>query len=359
MTGEFWKKRRVLVTGHTGFKGSWLSEWLLSLGAEVAGLSLEPETRPALFLQLDLSTRIGHHQIGDIRDQQTVSAALTATRPDVIFHLAAQPLVRQSYLTPLETFQANVMGTLHLPEAVRQNARPCTVIIATSDKCYQNREWVFPYRENDSLGGNDPYSASKAMTEIAAHAYRTSFFNDAKIRIATARAGNVMGGGDWSKDRIVPDMVKSLRKGEPVPVRNPRATRPWQHVLEPLGGYLQLARALHATDETNAAKLASAFNFGPSSASNRTVAHLVETFANSSPDCWIPVESSPGQRESGALNVSSDKAWHLLGWLPKWSFEQAVEVTRAWYEAPHSWRDAPSQDLIALARKQIASFTAS
>ncbi|MFM6172291.1 MAG: CDP-glucose 4,6-dehydratase, partial [Sphaerospermopsis kisseleviana] len=263
----------VLVTGHTGFKGSWLSEWLLLLGAEVHGLALAPDTDPSLFCQLGLANRI-NHMVADIRDPAAVRAAFAAARPRVVFHLAAQPLVRRSYQQPEQTFATNVMGTTHVLEGVRTCDHPCVAVVVTSDKCYENLETGRDYREGDALGGHDCYSASKAAAEIVTSAYRRSFFiNDPNKRIASARAGNVIGGGDWAEDRIVPDCIRHLQRGEPILVRNPHATRPWQHVLEPLAGYLELASRLlrgpiQSDGDPRAAAYA-AFNFGPGAESER------------------------------------------------------------------------------------------
>ena len=264
----FWQGKKVLVTGHTGFKGSWLSLWLLNLGSRVMGISLAPNTRPALFDQIGLAKEVDHH-LGDIRDGELIKEKVAIWQPDIIFHLAAQPLVRRSYIEPLETWNTNVMGTINVLEALKQLTQPCTLVSITTDKCYLNREWVYGYRETDPLGGHDPYSSSKAGAELAIASWRESFFNHATIPIgiASSRAGNVIGGGDWSEDRILPDTIRSLQAGEAIPVRNPRSTRPWQHVLEPLGGYLLLAQRIYeglSTPEKNRA-LQGAYNFGPGS----------------------------------------------------------------------------------------------
>ena len=262
--GGAFRGKRIFLTGHTGFKGAWLSEWLLGLGAEVTGFSLPPTTSPCLFEQLNLHARLNHFE-GDIRDGGFLSKAIYDSDPDFVFHLAAQALVRDSYEKPEETFTVNAMGTLHLLEALRKLQKPCTAVLVTTDKCYENREWIYGYREEDKLGGHDPYSASKAAAEIIIHSYRASFFQNHPVRIASARAGNVIGGGDWAKDRIVPDCIRALQAAQPIPVRNKIATRPWQHVLEPLSGYLWLAAALSNPALVNSSgdKLASAFNLGP------------------------------------------------------------------------------------------------
>ena len=327
--------RRVLVTGHTGFKGSWLCEWLLALGAEVTGLALDPVTTPAVFDQLKLSGRL-HDQRGDIRDEATVLEVVKRVRPHFVFHLAAQPLVRLSYEQPVATYATNVMGTVHVLDALRRAGAPCTVVVVTTDKCYENHEWVHSYREEDPLGGHDPYSSSKGAAELVVSAYRRSYFSapDSPIRIASARAGNVIGGGDWALDRIVPDCIRALQEGRPIKVRNPHATRPWQHVLEPLSGYLTLASRLSEGVHQRTA-LAGAFNFGPSVSSNRTVGDLV----------WEILKQWPGMMEDGSdpkapheahlLNLSTDKAHHLLGWRSLWGFERSVAETVRWYRASH------------------------
>jgi len=237
--------KKVFVTGHTGFKGSWLCEWLLGLGAEVTGYSLRPPTQPALFEQIALAGRL-KHIIGDIRDLPGLSRALKEAQPEFVFHLAAQPIVRDSYISPVQTFEVNLMGTVHVLEALRSVSHPCAAVLVTTDKCYENKEWAYGYREDAPLGGHDPYSASKAAAEVAISSYRRSFFQSHPVSVASARAGNVIGGGDWAVDRIVPDCIRALEKKQPIPVRNPRATRPWQHVLEPLSGYLWLGACLSA-----------------------------------------------------------------------------------------------------------------
>lgn len=322
------------MTGHTGFKGSWMTEWLLSLGAEVVGVSLaDMPTEPCLFVQLGLRDRVRHHE-GDIRDGEYLSGVVAAEEPDFVFHLAAQSLVRRSYEAPVETFGTNLMGTVNLLEAVRACGRPVTVVLATTDKCYENREWDYAYREGDPLGGYDPYSASKACAELAIGSYRKSFAeNSREVRTASARAGNVIGGGDWAQDRIVPDCIRYLRRKEGIIVRNRHATRPWQHVLEPLGGYLwlgaelELERARGEGDDERAEKVAGAFNFGPNLDANRTVAELVEEVLKSWPGEWID-QSEPGaHHEASRLNLAVDKAYHLLEWRPAWGFEKAVART--------------------------------
>lgn len=328
--------KRVFVTGHTGFKGGWLCEWLLGLGTEVTGYSLPPEPAAPLFDQLELRARLTHHE-GDIRDVALLDRCLRASEPDFVFHLAAQALVRESYERPRETFDVNGMGTLHVLEALRELPRPCAAVFVTTDKCYENREWVYGYREEDPLGGRDPYSASKAVAELIIHAYRQSFFPPGHpVKIASARAGNVIGGGDWAKDRIVPDCVRALVRGEPIPVRNKAATRPWQHVLEPLGGYLCLAAVLANPGLARCSdpvRLTSGFNFGPTHESNRTVAEMVTGILHHWPGEWQDQSNPQAAHEATLLQLSTDKAHALLGWSPVWTFAETIEKTVAWYRA--------------------------
>lgn len=344
--GSAYRGRRVLVTGHTGFKGSWLTEWLLALGAEVTGFSLPAPTEPALFDQLGLAGRI-RHCVGDIGDLAQWRQAVADARPEFVFHLAAQPLVRSSYADPVGTFDVNVLGTVRVLEGLRGLGSPCSVICVTTDKCYENREWHYGYREVDPLGGHDPYSASKAAAEIAIASYRSSFFSHSPVRVASARAGNVIGGGDWALDRIVPDSVRALAAGAPIPVRNRHATRPWQHVLEPLSGYLWLA-ARQAAD----GRLADAFNFGPGHDANRTVAELVDQIVRHWPGTWMDQTRPDAPHEAGRLQLSTDKANSLLAWSPVWRFPEAVEATVRWYRLA---AEQPDQ-LAQFTRIQIAAY---
>ncbi len=357
--GGHYEGRRVLVTGHTGFKGAWLCEWLLRLGARVTGFSLPAPTRPALFDQLRLGQRIARHHEGDIRDSLALRGAFEAARPDFVFHLAAQPLVRLSYEQPQETFAVNVMGTVNVMECLRRLPKPCTAVLVASDKCYENSDHdIRRFQEDDPLGGSDPYSASKGAMEVAVQSYRRSFFSgpDALVRIASARAGNCIGGGDWARDRIVPDCIRALRAGEVVPVRNPLATRPWQHALEPLGGYLWLGARLHAAHACPG-PLAGAFNFGPDPAAHRTVGELVgEALRHWPGGTWgaaAPPRALPASRFL-ALNV--DKAADVLGWRPVWDFRATVAETVGWYR-----RDSAQPDghgCLAYTQAQIARYTA-
>ncbi|MGD0536265.1 MAG: CDP-glucose 4,6-dehydratase [Verrucomicrobiota bacterium] len=356
---EAYRGKRVWVTGHTGFKGAWLCEWLLALGADVTGYSLPAPTQPALSDQLDLRRRLRHVE-ADIRDLSTLTRALTETEPDFVFHLAAQPLVRESYADPLGTFSTNILGTANVLQALRSLRKPCAAVIVTSDKCYENRDWVFGYREEDALGGHDPYSASKGAAEIVIASMRRSFFCDHPVRVASARAGNVIGGGDWAKDRIVPDCVRALQAGQAIPVRNRFATRPWQHVLEPLSGYLWLAAQLPqpATlrqPSTINSQLSGAFNFGPHHDANRTVAELVTELLKHWPGRWEDRTDPQAPHEAKLLQLATDKAHAVLGWSPVWSFADAVEHTVKWYRASRQPADAPA--IQALTAAQIAGYT--
>lgn len=351
---EAFRGRSALVTGHTGFKGGWLCEWLLSAGARVTGFSLEPPTRPALFEQLGLSGRLEDIR-GDVRDPKSLQKAFDAARPDYVFHLAAQPIVRHSYVEPAETWSTNVMGTAGVLECLRGVEGPCAAVIVTTDKCYQNREWLHGYREEDALGGHDPYSSSKAAAELAVASWRQSFFPVGHpVRIASARAGNVLGGGDWALDRILPDAVRALAKGAAVPVRNPGATRAWQHVLEPVGGYLVLAAALAGRAPASAPRdaLLGAFNFGPPIESNRTVRDVVEEVLRHWPGSWEDKSDATQPHEAGLLNLAYDKAFHLLGWRPAWGFEETIRQTVAWYREVGSGAD-PAE----VTRRQIKQFS--
>ena len=352
---QIYRGKRVLVTGHTGFKGAWLAEWLLSLGAEVTGFALSPPTTPSLFEQLGLSSRLRHIE-GDIRDLSAVQATVHACKPNFVFHLAAQPLVRLSYSQPVETYATNVMGTVNILEAIRLAGLPCSVVAITTDKCYENKEWVHSYREEDPMGGYDPYSSSKGAAELVIASYRRSYFSSANslVKLASARAGNVIGGGDWALDRIVPDCIRSLQNGETIPVRNKIATRPWQHVLEPLSGYLWLGACLHNSQlSAFSSQLPSAFNFGPSLASNRTVAELVQEILKHWPGQWDDQSDPHALHEAQLLNLATDKAHHFLGWSPVWSFAETIAQTVRWY----CESNAAYLDLNALTMAQIGAYT--
>lgn len=332
MNESFWRDRRVFITGHTGFKGSWLSLWLHSLGAQVTGYALDPPTSPSLFEAAAVSGLVRSIH-GDVRDAAALTRALRESRGEVVFHLAAQALVRRSYAEPVETFSTNVVGTACLLDAVRQAPDVRAVVIVTTDKCYENREWPWPYRESDTLGGRDPYASSKACAELVTSAYRDSFFNPSSyashgVAVASARAGNVIGGGDWATDRLVPDLVAGFARGDAVRIRNPDAVRPWQHVLEPLSGYLVLAERLIAEGPA----FGEAWNFGPDNVDACEVSAVADMLA----EAWgagarWEVEDVPKPHEAGTLRLDYAKARHRLGWQPRWRLPQAVRDTVAWY----------------------------
>jgi CDP-glucose 4,6-dehydratase len=347
LNDSFWHLKRVFLTGHTGFKGSWLLLWLLEMGAQVTAFSLQAEPDPNLFRQFEphLAGRFCHLE-GDVADLMALRSAVDICQPHVVLHLAAQPLVRQSYADPIGTWRTNVLGSLHVLEALRFLSHPCAVVMVTTDKVYANHEWSYGYRENDRLGGHDPYSASKAAVELAVASWRASFCGEGDhqtpyLRIATARAGNVIGGGDWGCDRILPDAIRALAAGQPIAVRNPTATRPWQHVLEPLGGYLLLAQQLLSS----AGFPSDAFNFGPTQSSNRSVAELVGTILQYWPGAWVDASDPAAPHEAGLLHLQIDKARHLLNWRPRWGYQMTLERTVNWYLDVHNGVDPYSRSL--------------
>lgn len=348
--GEFWRGRRVFLTGHTGFKGSWLSLWLQSLGAEVAGYALAPATRPSLF-ELARVAEGMRSTLGDIRDLGSLRDDLEAFRPEVVFHLAAQSLVRRSYAEPVETYATNVMGTVNLLEAVRQLPTVRAAVVVTSDKCYENREWEWGYRENEPMGGRDPYSSSKGCAELVTAAYRASFFarGGHSAAVASVRAGNVIGGGDWAEDRLIPDILRASEKGRPVSIRNPASIRPWQHVLEPLSGYLMLAERL----VENGAQFAGAWNFGPREEDCRPVSWVVERLAEHW-DGGLRWETAPGTQphEARSLKLDSSKAMRRLGWRPRWDLATALASIARWHRAHRAGGDARAAVL-----DQIGEYT--
>lgn len=325
--GSAFKGRKVLLTGHTGFKGSWLALWLQELGAEVVGLSLPPGTTPSHWDLLGLD--IEEH-LQDIRDAEAVKRIVANAKPELVLHLAAQPLVRRSYADPLTTWATNVQGTAHVLEACRHVSSVRAIVAVTTDKCYENQEWLWGYRENDRLGGHDPYSASKAGAELVAASYRQSYFTgpDAPL-LATGRAGNVIGGGDWSEDRLIPDLVRAGSRGASVEIRAPNATRPWQHVLESLSGYLLLAQQLLERRPD----FAEAWNFGPDESGNRTVAEVLSKLTASWSDLRWHVTGVPQPHEAGLLQLDSTKARTLLKWLPVWGLDDGLRQTANWYRA--------------------------
>jgi CDP-glucose 4,6-dehydratase len=349
--------RSVMVTGHTGFKGSWLALWLHRLGARVTGYALRPPTEPSHFNLARIDELLAGRHEADIRDRGRLFKAMEAAAPDVVFHLAAQALVRQSYSEPVETWDVNVMGTVAVLDCVRRLGRPCTVVVITSDKCYENREQVWSYRECDPMGGFDPYSSSKGAAELAAAAYRNSFFHPRSVgkhgvKVATARAGNVIGGGDWAADRIITDVVAALVRKEPVPVRSPRAVRPWQHVLEPLSGYLMLAARMIESDDP---RWCGAWNFGPRAGDEATVSSLVDLFCSAwGHGTWKDCGDPSDCHEAQMLRLCIDKASWDLGWRPQWSLSETVRRTARWYRRVlEEKRDARAESL-----EDILTFTA-
>lgn len=341
--------RRVLVTGHTGFKGSWMAEWLLGLGSKVGGYSLAPNTTPSHFELLGLADRMDHH-VGDIRDAADLHRAVERFQPEIVFHLAAQPLVRLSYAEPAATWETNVQGTVNLLEAVRKTKSVQACVVVTSDKCYENREWPWGYRETEAMGGHDPYSASKGAAELVVASYRRSFFNNpGGCRLASGRAGNVIGGGDWSSDRIVTDFVKAILADKPLALRNPKATRPWQHVLEPLSGYLDLGSRLLTPDR---ASLAEGWNFGPADDSVVLVQDLARKLVGAWGRGTVVVDTSGSHpHEAGLLKLDCSKARLELGWHGVWGVDETVRRVVDWYK-DHS----EGGDMARCTRKQIESY---
>jgi CDP-glucose 4,6-dehydratase len=347
-----WEGRRVFLTGHTGFKGSWLALWLRRMGAGVRGYALDPRTQPNMFTLANVGGDVEDIR-GDILDSAKLQASMAEFAPQVVFHFAAQPLVRRSYFDPVGTYATNVMGTAHLLEAVRHTPGVKAVVCITTDKCYENREWVWPYRETDHLGGYDPYSSSKACAELVAAAYRSSFFpvgslNQHRVGVATARAGNVIGGGDWSEDRLIPDLMRGFAAGEPVLIRRPHSIRPWQHVLEPLHGYILLAEQLLQ----GVPGFASAFNFGPSDEDAWTVERIATKMASvwGEEARWVR-DSDPGAHEANYLRLDSSKARAELKWRPRLGIEPALEWTASWYRA-----SVRGEDMHTFTLEQIARY---
>jgi CDP-glucose 4,6-dehydratase len=349
MNRAFWRGKRILLTGHTGFKGGWLALWLVDMGAEVHGYALTQPTEPNLFTVARLQERLARSTIADIRDAASLVQAMQAAKPDIVLHLAAQPLVRYSYVAPVETYAVNVMGTVNLLEAVRQTQGIKAVVNVTTDKCYENREWVWPYRENEAMGGFDPYSSSKACSELVTAAYRRSFLESAGIRLASARAGNVIGGGDWAADRLVPDFLRALDAGQALSIRSPLATRPWQHVLEPLSGYLILAEKLF----NEGPDFAEAWNFGPEEADTRPVQWIVEYLCSQVPGATWQCDAAPQPHEANTLKLDSSKAKAQLGWRPRWGLHTALSMTLAWHQA---WKQ--NADMAVFSAQQIQEYEA-
>jgi CDP-glucose 4,6-dehydratase len=327
-----YKNKKVIVTGNTGFKGAWLSIWLMQMGADVYGISKDIPTQPSIFEVCDLKNHLKHFEL-DIRNKEKLTETIASISPDYVFHLAAQPIVSESYRDPLDTFTTNIIGTANILECLRVLNKPCKAIIITSDKCYENVEWTWGYRENDRLGGKDPYSASKGAAELIIHSYYESFFKNenSAVQIVSVRAGNVIGGGDWALNRIVPDAMRSWSEKKAVNIRNPYSTRPWQHVLEPLSGYLVAGMKLTENKKLNG----EAFNFGPNADQNHTVLELLEALAQH----WnfdsnfkkIEIQTNQQFHEAGLLKLNCDKALHLLNWKPVWNFQETAKYTSQWY----------------------------
>jgi len=354
MFGNVYKNRRVLVTGHTGFKGSWLVLWLEMMGAKVTGISLPPETSPNHWNLLGLDVESFYI---DIRDENLLRQKIVEVKPEIVFHLAAQPLVRRSYQQPLETWATNVMGTANVLDACRQVENLAAIVVVTTDKCYENKEWVWGYRENEPLGGHDPYSASKGGSELVAASYRSSFFNTpSSPLLATARAGNVIGGGDWSEDRLIPDLVRSVEAGKSLEIRSPNATRPWQHVLECLSGYLSLGQQLLEENKS----CADAWNFGPDREGNRQVNQVLSALKTEWPSVDWYCSDATQPHEAQLLHLDSGKAREKLSWRPVWTFDEGVIATAEWYRAWLDRRNVVSfdqlQNYIKLAKKRGLSW---
>lgn len=347
LNANHWRGRSVFVTGHTGFKGSWMCVLLNLLGARVTGFAQAPITTPAMFDLIRGEALVDRHILSDIRDPAAVTAAIHEAQPDVVIHMAAQPLVLASYENPLETYQTNVMGTVHVLEAVRLMQKPTVIVNVTSDKCYENREEDYAYIETDAMGGHDPYSNSKGCSELVTAAYQRSFFHEGETLLASGRAGNVIGGGDWSDNRLVPDIIRAHISGDPISIRNPNALRPWQHVVEPIVGYLQLAQAL-ATDGRD---YAAGWNFGPDHADIKPVSYVAETLLSALNSDSEIHRGTPPRHEATLLSLDNGKAKRDLGWLPKWSLDTALHRTADWVTAY-----TKQQDLRAITMTQIEDY---
>ena len=352
MVRAVWQNKRVYVTGHTGFKGAWISLWLASLGAKVHGYALAPDSEPNLFTSARIVDHV-EHEVGDIRNLEQLERSIATFQPEVVFHLAAQPLVRRSYAAPIETYSTNVMGTVHVLDAIRRVSSVRAVVIVTSDKCYENREWLWGYREDDRLGGFDPYSNTKACVELVTASYRNSYFAPAdfakhKVALASARAGNVIGGGDWSEDRLIPDMVRGFLAGRPVQIRYPRAIRPWQHVLEPLAGYIALAEHLLQQGTS----FAGAWNFGPADGDSWSVARVADAMTElwGAGAHWVS-EAAENPHEAGYLKLDASKAHSLLNWCPRLPLEQALRWVVEWFLA---WQRGENMQAFTL--EQIVEY---
>lgn len=349
---ETYEGKKVFVTGHTGFKGSWLSIWLKSLGAEVIGYSLEPYTEPSMFEVCDLDSKMTSI-IGDIRNYSQVNKVIEDYKPDIVFHLAAQALVKYSYSNPVETYETNIMGTVNLLEAVKRSDSVKSVVVITTDKCYENKEWVYGYRETDPMGGYDPYSSSKGCVELIVSSYRNSFYNERGIALASARAGNVIGGGDWSEDRLVPDFVRAVLEGKSTFIRNPLATRPWQHVLEPLSGYLILGALMSKDKDKDKDKYSSGWNFGP----NDTDVINVEEVLKLCIDTWgkgsIYIEEGDFVHEANLLKLDISKARAYLKWNPIYNVDECIRNTINWYK---KYYEFGNENMYEYTLKQIEEY---
>ena len=348
VNNEFWQNKNVFLTGHTGFKGGWLALWLQSLGANVTGYALKPPTEPNFFTVAQIEQSLTQHIIANITDAEILKQAMQAAQPDIVLHLAAQPLVRYSYQAPVETYHTNVIGTINLLEAVRATPSVKAIVNITTDKCYENREWLWGYRENEALGGYDPYSSSKACAELVSYAYRQSFLTAQNIALASARAGNVIGGGDWASDRLIPDFLRAIDAKQTLIIRSPNAIRPWQHVLEPLSGYLMLAEKLF----TDGANYAEAWNFGSNDDDAKPVQWILEQLQTLFPKLSWQCDTKPQQlHEAHYLKLDSSKAKQRLNWQARWNLKTALEKTVQWHEA---WRKG--ENMNALSLKQINDY---
>lgn len=352
INSNFWRNKKVFITGHSGFKGGWLSLWLQMLGSDIKGFSLAPLSKPNIFEIANVQSGI-ISEFGDIRNYDELFNALDDFKPEIIFHLAAQPLVRYSYNNPVDTYSTNIMGLVNLFDISKKIGSPKAIINVTSDKCYQNNEWIWPYKENDQIGGRDPYSNSKACAELITASFRDSFFNlskfnDHNVGIATARSGNVIGGGDWASDRIIPDFIRASENNTSLLIRYPNATRPWQHVLEPLNGYITLAEHLFK----NGKEFSQAWNFGPTDGSAHSVQWLVETFKKySNLNISISKDNKENPHEATYLRLDSTKAQQLLGWRQKWNSEETVLRVAEWYKAYKA-----GVDMKSYSRDEISDF---
>ena len=350
MRTGFWQNKSVAVTGHTGFKGGWLAHWLSLLGAEVHGFSLPPEKEPSFFTKTNLTEKLKTNCFGDVRDINQIKIFFSQAKPEIVFHLAAQPLVRKSYELPLDTFSTNISGTINLLETVRHTANVNTVINITTDKCYKNQEWTWPYRECDEIGGDDPYSASKSCSEIISHAYRQSYYKQQGVKIATARAGNVIGGGDWAEDRLIPDAFRAIETNTPLMLRAPNSVRPWQHVLAPLDGYMKLAEALYSASKNYEGP----WNFGPESLDSVTVLSLIQSLKQLFPSLKFDSSTTDGPAETLMLKLDSSKARKELKWNNKWGLKKSIKETLDWH-----FSCSNGQNMNDFTSKQIKNYMAS